>query len=144
MKIAIISDHTGYELKKFLIHELKLQNKYKIIDLQKKEEKITNYALLGIEIGKYVVKEKINLGIAICGTGIGISVACNKIKGVFCALCSDVLSARFAKTHNNANIIALGARLIAKEHAIAIINEFLKNKFESGRHNERIKILLEY
>lgn len=141
MKIAIICDHTGYDLKEFLIKALSA--KHQLIDLQNDKPLKSNYASLGMQIGDYVAKQKDVLGIAICGTGIGISIAVNKVKGTICALCNDVLSARYAKMHNNANVVALGARMIAKEKALEIINEFLITKFEGGRHLERIKLLLE-
>lgn len=142
MKIAIINDHTGYELKKFLVENL--SKKYEIIDLGVGNVTVSNYAQLGLDIGEYIRDGKANLGIAICGSGIGISIAANKVDKIMCALCNDVLSGRFAKIHNNANIIALGARFIGTEHALYIVNEFLNYKFEGSRHVERINTILNY
>ncbi len=142
MKIVIGYDHAAYEIKDYLISNLK--DKYIIIDLiNKKNEKI-NYAESAIKVAEYVKNKNANLGIIICGTGVGVSIAANKVKGIRCALCNNVEVAKLAKEHNNANMIAIGARITSKEEALNIINAFLSSKFEKGRHIERLETISKY
>ena len=92
-------------------------------------------------LGESVRDKKVELGIAICGSGIGMSIAANKIKGIRAALCSSVEMAKLSRNHNDANILALGARFISKENAISCLKVFLREKFEAGRHIKRVKKL---
>jgi ribose 5-phosphate isomerase B len=85
-----------------------------------------------------VLSHEVDLGIAICGTGVGISIACNKIKGIRCAHCSETYSAEFSRRHNDANVVAFGARVVGEEIAFQIADTFLKTPFEGGRHQRRV------
>lgn len=144
MKIIIANDHTGIELKKFLIKNLIQKDDIKILDLGVNNTKTSNYAQIGINLGKQIISKKDHVGILICGTGIGISIAANKVQGIRCALCNDIFSARLSKEHNNANVIAIGARIVAKEYALAIVETFLNTKYVDQRHNERIEVINNY
>lgn len=125
MKIALASDHRGYTLKQELIEYLK--EKYEIIDLGTNTQESTDFPKYGILLGETISKKQADLGIAICGTGIGISIAANKVKGIMCAKINNKEEAILAKQHNNANIIAISGKT-KKEEAKEMINEFLKAK----------------
>ena len=161
MKLIIGSDHAGYELKEYLINKLNSENKinknsrevfnimhnidyqnysplYQILDVGCfSSEKKCDYPDIAKYVSTNVVKSNA-IGILICGTGIGISIAANKVKGVRCALCHNIETAKMAKNHNNANILALGARILSKENAFKILKTFLSEKFEGGRHERRV------
>lgn len=142
MKIAIASDHRGYELKQEIIENL--QKEYQIIDLGTNSEESVDFPKYGIALGEVIKNKKADLGIAICGTGIGISIAVNKVKGVMCAKISNIEEAKLAKKHNNANVIALSGKT-PKEEALKMIEEFLKsvpNKEE--KYQRRINQIKEY
>lgn len=142
MKIAIASDHRGYKLKQELISSL--QEKYTIINLGTNSEESVDFPKYGIALGETIKNKKADLGIAICGTGIGISIAVNKVKGVMCAKISNIEEAQLAKKHNNANVIALSGKT-QKEEALKMIEEFLKstpNKEE--KYQRRINQIKEY
>lgn len=143
MKIYIGNDHTAVDMKKAIVEHLE-NNKIEVIDLGNGDCKSSNYANYGIAVGEAVTKDKDSLGIVICGSGIGISIAANKVKGARAALVYEIQTAHLARQHNDANIIALGARFIANEKAIEIVDEFLKVPFEGGRHGDRVKTLDEY
>ena len=142
MKIAIASDHRGYELKQEIIENL--QKEYQIIDLGTNSEESVDFPKYGIALGEAIKNKKADLGIAICGTGIGISIAVNKVKGVMCAKISNIEEAKLAKKNNNANVIALSGKT-PKEEALKMIEEFLKsvpNKEE--KYQRRINQIKEY
>ncbi|ATZ16836.1 ribose-5-phosphate isomerase B [Williamsoniiplasma luminosum] len=141
--IYITNDHTGVEMKNALVKHLREQN-YHVVDLGNNDGITSNYAELGIELGKKVVENPNSLGITICGTGVGISIAANKVKGVVAGLSYETQTAELIKKHNDANVISLGARLIADDKAIKIVDTFLKTKFEGGRHKERVEVLKNY
>ena len=126
MKIAIASDHRGYEMKQELINYLKKQN-YEVLDLGTNSKKSTDYPKYGILLGETIKDKKADLGIALCGTGIGISIACNKVKGIICAKVSTKKEARLAKEHNHANIIALSGEM-SKLKTKQIIKTFLTSQ----------------
>ena len=129
--IYIASDHAGFKLKE------KLKKKIDTEDLSLDYVEGDDYPDYAKKLCKRVLKTK-GTGILICGTGIGISMAANKIKGIRCALCVDEYSARMSRNHNNANVLALGGRTIGVETAKATVNTFLNEKFEGGRHARRI------
>jgi len=135
MIITIGSDHGGYNLKLRLIDYL--EAKYTVVDKGCYGEESCDYP----EYARLVANEICGIGILICGTGIGMSIASNKIKGIRCALCNDVYSAEMAKKHNNANIIALGAKIIDYELAVKIIDTFMATEFEGGRHQRRLALI---
>ena len=140
--IVIASDHAGYELKEKLIQYFKDEH-IEVRDLGTYSLDSVDYPDYGIKIGHEVVKNTYEMGIAICGTGIGISISANKVKGVRAALIYDEQTARLAKKHNNANIIALGGRTTTFEDAIKMIEAFRSESFEE-RHQKRIDKINEY
>ena len=142
MTIAIASDHKGFDLKHELIKKLIMGND--IIDLGTHSEESTDFPKYGIKLGETIRDNKADLGIAICGTGIGISIAANKVKTVMCAKVNNVEEARLAKEHNNANVLAISGNLKTEE-ALAIIKTFLNaepNKEE--KYERRINQIKEY
>lgn len=137
MKIGIGSDHGGYELKE-LIKEHFSKEGIEFVDYGTNSLDSVDYPDFGKAVGEAVVKGEVDRGIIICGTGIGISIAANKVKGVRCALCGDTFSARMSMEHNNANVLALGARVTGTSLALEITKTWLNGKFEGGRHALRV------
>lgn len=142
MKIAIGNDHTAVELKKHITKHLEAKG-YTVVNLGADTDESSDYPLFGEKVGKAVASGECDLGVAICGTGIGISLAANKIKGIRAAVCSEPYSARLTRQHNNANIIAFGARVVTTEMAEKIVDEFLNAEFEGGRHQRRVDMISE-
>ena len=139
MKLAIANDHRGYDLKKYIIRHLK---GVEIIDLGSDNVK-SDYPKYGIKLGEYVVKNNC-YGLAICGSGIGISIACNKVKGIRCAKVNFIKEAKVTREDNNSNIIAISGD-INPERALRIIEEFLNTEFKKEeRHIKRINQINEY
>lgn len=138
MKIGFGSDHGGYELKMKVMEALSKNDKYSLFDFGSFEGESVDYPDYAKKVCDAYNDGDIELGILFCGTGIGISIAANKIKGIRCALLGDVFSAKMAKIHNDANVIALGGRVIGDQLAIEIVNAFLEEEFEGGRHQRRI------
>jgi len=138
MKIALASDHAGYALKTTLIQWLDSQG-YGIQDLGT-DDCVTrvDYPLFGQALARTIVAGEADRGIAICGTGIGISIAANRLQGVRAALCCDGLMARLTRAHNDANILCLGARMIGEDMAKDIVHAFLTTDYEGGRHVQRV------
>jgi len=141
--IAIGSDHAAFQLKEN-IREFLVELGYRIIDLGTDSQKSVDYPDYGIAVGEAVAKGVCERGIVICGTGIGISISANKVKGIRAAACSDPYSARLAREHNNANVLALGARIVAPEYARSIVQAWLDAKFLGGRHQQRIQKIARY
>lgn len=141
MKIVVASDHGGFDLKESLRLYLEDQG-YEVEDLGPYNHDSVDYPDYGRRAGEKVVEEGC-LGLVICGTGIGISLAANKVKGVRAALCSEEYSAAMARAHNNANILALGGRTTGVDLAKSILDAFLKAEFEGGRHERRVNKILE-
>lgn len=140
MKIAIANDHRGYDLKKYIIKHMK---DIEFIDLGSDSKDFSDYSKIGFKLGEYVVKNKC-LGIAICGSGIGISIACNKVKGVRCAKVDFIKEAIVTRRDNNANIVAISGE-INKDKAIRIIEEFINTEFSNiDRYIKRINQINEY
>ena len=140
MKIAIASDHGGFALKEQVKSHLTERN-LEVLDLGTHTEESVDYPAYGKACGEAVVSGQADLGIVVCGTGIGISIACNKVKGVRCGLCTSVEMAHLTKQHNDANVLALGGRTTAPELALAIVDEWLDTEFEGGRHQRRVDML---
>jgi len=140
MKIAIASDHGGFALKEQVKAHLTERN-LEVLDLGTHSEESVDYPAYGKACGEAVVNGEADLGIVVCGTGIGISIACNKVKGVRGGLCTSVEMAHLTKQHNNANVLALGGRTTAPELAMAIVDEWLDTEFEGGRHQRRVDML---
>ena len=138
--LYIGSDHTGIELKRHLLNHA-VKKGYKVIDLgPSTDEEPVSYAEKGLEIAHKVADNK-SVGVAICGTGLGISYAVNRVKGIRGARVVSKKDARMAKEHNNANILVFGARQITSEKAIELFDEWDNVEFEGGRHIERIERL---
>lgn len=140
MKIAVASDHGGFALKEHVKKHLAERN-FEVEDLGTYSEESVDYPAYGKACGEAVVSGKADLGIVVCGTGIGISMAANKVKGVRCGLCTSVEMAHLTKQHNNANILALGGRTTDPELAVKIVDEWLDTEFEGGRHQRRVDML---
>ena len=140
MKIAIASDHRGYDLKEYLIKHIK---EYDLIDLGTKTKESGDYPDYAFKLGEYVVKNNC-LGIVICGSGIGISIACNKVKGIRCAKVNSIKDAIYTRHDNNANVISLSAN-INYERALKIVYNFIQTEFSNEeRHIRRINKINEY
>lgn len=137
MKIAIGADHGGYELKESIKKHLEEIGGYEIADCGTYSTDSVDYAAIAYKVGTTVTSENI-LGILCCGTGIGISMAANKVKGVRAACCSDYFSAKFTRLHNDANILCLGGRVLGAGLANELVDVFLTTEFEGGRHQRRI------
>ena len=137
-KLYIASDHAGFTLKEFV--KKKLSKKIKFDDQGPHSDEISvNYPDFAHKLCKKVSKNSLNMGILICGSGMGMAMAANRHKKIRAALCYSVKNTKLSRLHNNANVITLGARLINKNTAIKCINTFLKTKFEGGRHLKRVK-----
>ncbi|MBR0307339.1 MAG: ribose 5-phosphate isomerase B [Mogibacterium sp.] len=137
MKLAIGSDHAGYEFKKAIIEKMKAEG-HEIIDVGTDSPESTDYPKYGHAVGKLVAAGDAERGIAVCGTGVGISISCNKIPGIRAALCTSVEMAELCSRHNNANVLCLGARIISQELAFDIIDKWMTTEFEGGRHLRRV------
>jgi ribose 5-phosphate isomerase B len=135
--IAIASDHAGYELKQLLGEELKRLG-YQVLDLGTNGAESVDYPDYGYKLAEAVSEGRAGCGVVVCGTGIGISMAANRVPKVRAALCHDVTSTRLARLHNDANVLALGARLIGGEVAKDCLKAFLDTAFEGGRHEKRV------
>ena len=142
MKIAVASDHGGYLLKETVKKHLEDRG-IEVLDLGTHSEESVDYPVYGRLCGETVANGGADLGVVCCGTGIGISIAANKVKGIRCGLCTSVEMAHLTKQHNNANILALGGRTTAPELALAIVDEWLDTEFEGGRHQRRVDMLNE-
>jgi len=140
MKIAIACDHGGFalkeEIKKYLTSE-----KIEVIDLGTNSEEAVDYPIYGKLCAEAVISGKADRGIVCCGTGIGISIAANKIKGIRCALCTDTYMAEMTRKHNDSNMLALGGRTVSTEDALKISKTWLYTEFEGGRHQMRVDML---
>ena len=137
LKIAIGSDHGGFHYKEAIMEYLKARN-IEFVDVGTHTRESCYYPDIAQNVAKKVVSGEFNRGILICGTGIGMSIAANKIRGIRAALCSDTYSARVCRAHNNANILCLGERVIGEHLALDIVDIWLKTGFEGGRHKRRI------
>ena len=143
MKIAIASDHGGFELKNTICDYLTKAG-YEICDMGCDSTDSVNYPDYAFGLCEKVAKGEFDKGILICGTGIGMSICANKVKGIRCALCSEPVSAALTRRHNDSNVLAMGARIIGSELAKEIVNAFLTTEFEGGRHETRVKMISDY
>jgi ribose 5-phosphate isomerase B len=140
MKIAIGSDHAAYEMKEIIIQHLKDRG-IEVLDLGTHSPERTHYPVYGQRVGKAVANGEADLGITICGTGIGIGISAGKVKGIRAAIVSDTYSARMARQHNNANVLSFGARVVGPGLAEDIVDSFLDHEFEGGRHATRVDLI---
>ena len=140
MKIAIGCDHAGYELKEKVKARMAAAGN-EMIDVGTDSTESVDYPKYGHAVGRAVASGEAERGIAICGSGIGISIACNKVPGVRAALCTSTEMAEMCRRHNNANVICMGARMISEELAYAMIHTWMTTEFEGGKHERRINEL---
>ena len=141
MKIGIGNDHAALEMKNQVMEYLE-QKGYEVINYGTNTPESCNYPEFGEKVGRAVVSGEVDCGILICGTGVGISLAANKVKGVRAVVCSEPYSAKLSKQHNNTNILAFGARVVGIELAKMIIDEWLGAEFEGGRHQTRVDMIM--
>ena len=137
MKIAIGSDHAGYELKEVVRAKLEGEG-YEVKDYGCYSTESVDYPKYGHAVGKAVASGEADKGIAICGTGIGISIACNKVPGIRAGVAHSVETAHMTKNHNDANVLCMGARVVDEETALAMVDEWLSTEFAGGKHARRI------
>ncbi len=142
MKIALGNDHAATEMKMIVLKYLQDKG-YEVLNLGTDTLDSVDYPKYGAAVGRAVVNGEADFGIAICGSGVGISMAANKIKGVRAVCCSEPYSAKMSRLHNNANVLCFGARVVGPEMAKMIIDEFLAAEFLGGRHAERVKLISE-
>ncbi|HIR69413.1 MAG TPA: ribose 5-phosphate isomerase B [Candidatus Pelethousia gallinarum] len=143
MKIAIASDHGGYDYKQELIPYIESLG-HQVLDLGCHGPASVDYPDYGIPCAQAVARGEADRGVVICGTGIGISISANKVPGIRCALCTDPVMARLTREHNDANMLAMGGRIIGIELAKGIVQAFLSTEFSGGRHKTRIDKIAQY
>ena len=137
-KISLASDHAGYILKEIIKKKL-VKNKIKVFDLGPKTKDSVDYPDYAKKVARNISSRKTNMGILVCGSGTGMAMSANKFRKIRAAVCYNSVSTRLSRTHNNANILAIGSRLTKQKEAIKLVNIFLSTKFEGGRHLRRIK-----
>ena len=142
MKVAFGCDHGGFPAKEEVIKYL-LENGHEVIDAGTFSEESCDYPEYAIKVCESVLDGSADKGVLICGTGIGMSIAANKVKGIRCAHVTDLFSAEMTRRHNDTNVIALGARITSVELIIKCIDTFLNTEFDGGRHEIRVKKLME-
>lgn len=140
MKIAIGNDHSAVELKNIIKEHLE-QKGYEVINLGTDSMESCDYPVYGEKVGRAVASGEAALGIAICGTGVGISLAANKVRGIRACVCSEPYTAKLSRMHNDSNVLAFGARVVGSELAKMIVDEWLAAEFEGGRHQRRVDMI---
>ena len=140
MKVAIGNDHAATDLKMEIMEYVKSLG-HEVVNFGTDGYESCNYPEYGEKVGRAVAAGEADCGILICGTGVGISLAANKVKGIRCGVCSDTTTAHLIKEHNNANVIALGARIVGSELAKDIVKVYLEAEFMGGRHQTRIDMI---
>ncbi|CAM3765842.1 ribose 5-phosphate isomerase B [Alkalicoccus chagannorensis] len=143
MKIVIGSDHAGYALKKE-IRPLLDDMGHEVVDVGTESGDSADYADYGIPAAEMVARGEADRGIIICGTGIGMSISANKVKGIRCALVHDMFTAKATREHNNTNVLAMGERIVGPGVAQEIVRIWLETEFEGGRHERRVNKMMEY
>ena len=140
LRIAIGSDHGGYEYKEQIVSHLK-EKGYECVDVGTYSTDSCDYPVIARAVTTKITTGEVDRGILICGTGIGMSIAANKVKGIRAALCGDTFSARASRAHNNSNVLCLGERVIGINLAMDIVDIWLESKFEGGRHQRRVDMM---
>ena len=141
MKIGIGNDHSAVEMKQEVVKYLQKLG-YEVVNYGMDTTESCHYPIYGEKVARAVVAGEVDLGILICGTGVGISLAANKVKGIRAVVCSEPYSAKLSRQHNNTNILAFGARVIGVEMAKMIIDEWLNAEFQGGRHQDRVNMIM--
>lgn len=142
MKIAIGNDHTAVEMKEAVMAHL-LERGFEVLNLGTDSTESCDYPEYGEKVGRAVVSGEADLGIAICGTGVGISLAANKVKGIRACVCSEPYTAKLSRMHNDSNVLAFGARVIGIEMAKMITDEWLDAEYLGGRHQRRVDMVMD-
>ena len=142
MKIAIANDHSAVELKNIIKEHLESKG-YEVLNLGTDSTESCDYPVYGEKVGRAVADGEADLGIAICGTGVGISLAANKVKGIRACVCSEPFTAKMSRAHNDCNVLAFGARVVGGELAKMIVDTWINTEFEGGRHQRRVDLLME-
>ena len=142
MKIGIGNDHSAVELKAEIIGFLK-EKGYEIVDFGTNSTESCDYPIYGEKVARAVAAGEVEKGILICGTGLGISLAANKVEGIRAVVCSEPFTAKMSRAHNNCNILALGARVVGAELAKMIVDTWLSTEFEGGRHQRRVDMIMD-
>ena len=142
MKIAIANDHSAVELKNIIKEHLESKG-YEVLNLGTDSTESCDYPVYGEKVGEAVAHGDVDLGILICGTGVGISLAANKVEGIRAVVCSEPYTAKLSRQHNNTNILAFGARVIGIETAKMIVDEWLNAEFMGGKHERRVNMLMD-
>lgn len=142
IKVAIGSDHGGFDYKASIIKALQVKG-YDVVDMGTYSPESCDYPIIAKKVARAVAKGDFEKGILVCGTGIGMSMAANKVKGIRAAVCGDTFSARATRAHNNANILCLGQRVVGEGLALDIVDIWLTTKFEGGRHERRVNMIEE-
>lgn len=140
LRIAIGSDHGGYEYKEQIVSHLK-EKGYECVDVGTYSTDSCDYPVIARGVTTKITTGEVDRGILICGTGIGMSIVANKVKGIRAALCGDTFSARASRAHNNSNVLCLGERVIGINLAMDIVDIWLESKFEGGRHQRRVDMM---
>jgi len=140
MKLAIGSDHTAVDLKAVIVEHLESQG-IDVIDVGPFSKERTHYPIYADKVCRLIQNDEVSQGVLICGTGIGMSIAANKHKGIRAVACSDTFSARASKNHNDSQIVCFGSRVVGPELAKDIVDAFLNARYEGGRHQIRIDMM---
>lgn len=140
MKIAFGCDHRGFLLKRAVVDYITSLG-HEVVDLGTDSEAKTDYPIYGEKVGRAVSSGECELGVVICGTGFGISLAAGKVKGIRAVNCSDTYTAKLTRMHNNANVLSLGAMVVGEGLALEIVGAFLSTAFEGGRHSRRLEMI---
>ena len=135
-KISISSDHAGFKLKES-IKKLLIKKKFLVLDLGPRDDRSVDYPDYAKKLAKNIISKKSDTGILVCGSGIGMAMSANRFKKIRAAVCYNAKSTQLSRSHNNANIIAIGSRLTNKNLALKLVMIFLKTKFDGGRHKRR-------
>ncbi len=142
MKIGIGNDHAAVEMKNIIKEHLE-ERGFEVVNFGTDSSESFDYPVAGYQVGRAVASGEVDLGVLICGTGVGISLAANKVTGVRACVCSEPYTAKLSRMHNNTNIIAFGARVVGSELAKMIVDEWLDAEYEGGRHQRRVDMLTE-
>lgn len=141
MKIGIGNDHVAVEYKEAIAAYIQEKYGYEVVNFGTDSTERFDYPIAGEAVANAVVAGEVDRGIVICGTGVGISLAANKVRGIRCCTCSEPYSARLSREHNNTNMLAFGARVVGIELAKMIVDAWLTGEFEAGRHQRRIDMI---
>lgn len=141
MIIAIGNDHAAVELKNQISEYIKDKYGYEIINFGTDTSESVDYPIYGEKVARAVAEGKADLGIAICGTGLGMALAANKVRGIRCCVCSEPYTARMSRAHNDCNMLAFGARVVGLDLAKMIVDTWLTTPFEGGRHERRVQLI---